>query len=230
MPRPSASSPARTATAVSGVASTIRMIERERSELSRSRTAIGSRVARPALNMAVSSAIKASGTMVTKASRKGRRRSQSISRQNTSQKPGRKCLRASISASSFRPGDDRAHARAQALDRLRRHRANLEGTQIKIAGGSCGTPRRVLSLNIDHGHAHRDDLGLQRGQGDIKGISDLQPAEQILPQIEGEPDMFGVEQREQRRTGAEILTERSDTRRDLGGDWGADDQFADIHI
>src|SRR5258707_8801558 len=195
MPRPSANSPIRAETAVSGVASTIRMIERERSELSRSRTAIGSRVARPALNMLVSSAIRLIGTMVIKASSKGRRRSQPISRQNTTQKPGRKCLRASISASPFRPGDDRTHARAQALDRLRRHCADLEGTQIEIAGGSSGTPRRILSLNIDHGQANRHDLGLECGHRDIEGIADLQPAEQILPQVEGEPDIVGVDQR-----------------------------------
>src|SRR6266446_10158703 len=104
------------------------MMVRDRSELSRSSTPIGSLVGNPALKMAARKAIWASGTIVVRPSRKGRRRSQPTSRQKTSQKPGRMRLRASISTPPVGPRDDGTHAGTQAIDRLDRQRTYFEGT------------------------------------------------------------------------------------------------------
>src|ERR1700761_390331 len=149
MARPSARSLTRCVTAASGVASTIRITDRDRSELSRSSTAIGNRVASPALNTLINSAISNSGTRTVTPSRNQRRRSQSISRPKTSQKPGRSLPRGVMSATPIVPRDDGAHAGPQAVDRLLGYRADLEGAQVEVAGGAGGAPGGVLALHVD---------------------------------------------------------------------------------
>ena len=208
----------------------MRMIERERSELSRSRTAIGRRVARPALNTLISTAIRADRDDGNKGEQE--RPAAKPADLSPEHQPEARSQRSAgqHSAAPFRPGDDRAHPRAQAFDRLQRHRADLKGPQIEIAGRPRRAPGCILSLNIDHGHAHRYDLRLERGNGDVERIADLQSAKQILPQVESEPDILGVDQREQRCAGAEILAQRSDARRDLRGDRSTDRQLGNIDL
>src|SRR5258708_7298257 len=208
----------------------MRLMVPARSELSRSSTPIGSRVASPALKIAARKAIWASGTIVARPRRKGRRRSQPISRQKTNQKPGRMRLRASISTSSVGPCNDGTHAGTQAIDRLYRPRPYFEGAEIEIAGSARGPPCGVLPLHIDHGDPDRNNLRLQSRHGQVEFVADLQPAEQILAQVECEPQVLQVDHREQRRPRAEILAERSDTCGHLAGDRGTDGEFGYVDI
>ena len=89
--------------------------------------------------------------------------------------------------------------RTQAIDRLQRQGANLEGTQIEFAGGARRPPRRVLPLHVDHGDLDRNNLRLQRRYDHVELVADLQAAEQILAQVEREPEFVHVDHREQRR-------------------------------
>src|ERR1700750_1726720 len=230
MARPSARSLTRCVTAVSGVASTIRITERERSELSRSSTAMGSRVASPALNTPVSHAISSSGTNTATASRNQRRRSHSTSRPNTSQKPGRSLLRGVMSATPIVPGDDGAHAGTQSVDRLLRYRADFECPQVEVSGGAGGAPRRVLSLNVDHRHANRNRSGLKRRNHHFEGVTDLQAAQKVLADVERKPEIAEVDHRKQRCTGTEILAELRDTGGDLSRSRRADRKLVHIDV
>src|SRR6266699_3502654 len=135
-----------------------------------------------------------------------------------------------MSASSIGPCNDCAHTGTQAIDCLYRQRAELKSPQIEITGGARCPPCGVLSLNVDHGNADRNNLRLQCWYGHVEFVADLQPAEQILAQVECEPQIIHVDHREQRRARAEILAERSDACRDLPGDRGTNGEFDHVDI
>src|ERR1700738_3029779 len=61
-------------------------------------------------------------------------------------------------------------------------------------------------------------------------VADLQPAEQILAQVECEPQVMHVDHREQRRACAEVLAERRDACRHLAVDRGTNAEFGDGDI
>ena len=171
-----------------------RMIERERSEPSRSSTATGSLVASPALNTAASSDIMASGTIVVSASRKGRRRSHPSSRQNTSQKPGRSRAAAghiSVRASSrWRSRSCRGAVRrrpAWARRGLRRCAGrNRRSPASPAMSRYC--PWTLITVT-------RTGTAFERIAGTItSNVSPTpQAAEEILAQIEREPEIVHVD-------------------------------------
>ena len=130
----------------------------------------------------------------------------------------------------LRPGGDRAHAGAQSVDRLRGHGTDFEGAQVEIAGRPRRPPGRVLPLDVDHRDAHGNDFRAHRRHDHLERVAHPQATEQILAQIEREPEIVHVDQREQRRAGAEVLADLGDARGDLPGRRCVDLQLCDIDL
>ena len=79
--------------------------------------------------------------------------------------------------------------------------SNLEGAQVEIAGRARGAPSRIFALGGDHLDLRRDHPVAERGHPHLEAVSELQALGEILAQIEAQPHIVQIDERQQRHAG-----------------------------
>src|ERR1700742_2609714 len=123
-----------------------------------------------------------------------------------------------------------AHARAELRHRLDRIGADRKCPEIEIAGRTRGAPTRIFAFGRDQLDFHRDHPVTQRGNMDIELVAYLQTLDQILTQIEVDPDILQVDQGHERYARRYVFARLDIALVDLRGDWGIDDELIDDRL
>ena len=91
-----------------------------------------------------------------------------------------------------------AHAGPQLRHLVDRIGADREGAQVEIAGGAGGAPARIFALGGDQLDLDGDAAVAERRNAHVEAVADFQRLDQILAQIEMDPHVAEIDQRDQR--------------------------------
>src|SRR5262249_30803717 len=97
-----------------------------------------------------------------------------------------------------RPVGVRAHARPQARNLLDGISADGEGSEVKVAGGPGRAPTRILTLRRDELDLGHDLPVAKSGKSNLDAIAELQGLDEVLAQIEPQPNVVHIDQGDER--------------------------------
>src|SRR5262249_24326137 len=98
-----------------------------------------------------------------------------------------------------------AHAGPQLRHLVDRIGADREGAKVEIAGGTCRAPARIFALGGDQLHLDSDAAVAERRNTDVEAVADLERLDQVLPEVEVDPQVVEIDQRHQRNPGRDIF-------------------------
>src|ERR1700733_8011824 len=70
--------------------------------------------------------------------------------------------------------------------------AHLEGPEVEVAGRPRRAPTRIFATRLDKLDLRFDFLVAERGRAHFEPVADLEPLDQILTEIEPQPDVVEV--------------------------------------
>ena len=108
--------------------------------------------------------------------------------------------------------------------------AHLEGPKVEIAGGPRRAPARIFAARRDDADLGLDLPVAKRRHAHRKPVADLEALDEILAQVEAQPDVVKIDEREQRHAGRDIFAELRADLVDLRRDRRLDRQFVDSRL
>src|SRR3984957_9402098 len=98
-----------------------------------------------------------------------------------------------------------AHARPKRGEGRNGIGAHLEGPEVEVAGRPRRAPTRIFATRLDKLDLRLDFLVPECGRAHLESVADLEPLDQILAEIEPQPDVVEVVQREKRHAGRDVF-------------------------
>src|SRR5262249_54211895 len=133
-------------------------------------------------------------------------------------------------SSTLLPVRIRTHARSQLRYLFDGISADGKRPQIEIAGGAGGAPARIFAFGGDQPDLDGDAAVTSRRNSHAESVADLQRLDQVLAQVEVDPQVVEIDQGHQRHAGRDVFAGVNVALVDLRGDRRVDDHLIDDRL